>query len=289
MRIGIFGSGYQADMRNSVRELFAQLQKWSADIWVEENFYRSLPKTFAVMPEIKGLIDCDTFSLDMAFSLGGDGTFLRTASWVGRQPIPVLGINTGHLGFLAEICPSEIAEIVEEIFRGEYSIEEKNLLQLETPVSFPHPYALNEIAVLKRDTASMITVSVYLNNEFLTEYLADGLLLSTPTGSTAYNLSVNGPIILSQSNSFVLSPVAPHSLNMRPLVIPDDYGIRLQVESRQKNFLISLDGRSTVFPSGSEFHIGKADFTLKVIKRLQQNFYDTLRKKLLWGKDVRTT
>ena len=287
MKIGIFGHEYQADKQNSIRELFDELKKRNAEIWVEKHFYRSLSQTFAFTPEMTGLIHQNTLPLDMIFSLGGDGTFLRTASWVGRQPIPVLGINTGRLGFLADINFSEIEETLEEIFRGEYCIEEKSLLQLEVPDSFPRPYALNEIAVIRRDTASMIAVSVYLNDEFLTEYLADGLLLSTPTGSTAYNLSVNGPIILPQSKSFVLSPIAPHSLNMRPLVIPDDFKIRLQVESRQKNFLVSLDGRSTVFPSGSEFHICKADFTLKVVKRLQQNFYDTLRKKLLWGRDVR--
>ncbi|MDR0541414.1 MAG: NAD kinase [Dysgonamonadaceae bacterium] len=289
MKIGIFGSQYQAGKQNAIKELFDRLQNRNAEIWVEEHFYHYLSQTFAFTPEIKGLIDSDTFLLDMAFSLGGDGTFLRTAAWAGRQPIPVLGINTGHLGFLADIGTSEINKTIEEIFRGEYRIEEKSLLQLESSglFPFPSPYALNEIAVLKRDTASMITVSVYLNDEFLTEYLADGLLLATPTGSTAYNLSVNGPIILPQSGSFVLSPVAPHSLNMRPLVIPEDYKIRLQVESRQKNFLVSLDGRSTAFPSGSEFLIRKADFTLKVVKRLQQNFYDTLRKKLLWGTDAR--
>ena len=287
MKIGIFGNEYHAEKKSAIKKLFDQLKERNADVWVEEKFYRSLSQTFAFTPEITGLIDRDVFPLDMVFSLGGDGTFLRTASWVGRQPIPVLGINTGRLGFLADISSSEIEKTVEEIFRGEYGVEEKSLLQIETSRPYPHPYALNEIAVLKRDTASMITVSVYLNDEFLTAYLADGLLLSTPTGSTAYNLSVNGPIILSQSKNFVLSPVAPHSLNMRPLVIPDDFKIHLQVESRQKNFLVSLDGRSAVFPSGSEFYICKADFTLKVVKRLQQNFYDTLRKKLLWGTDVR--
>lgn len=287
MKIGIFGNEYHAEKQNSIKDLFDRLKKRNADIWVEEHFYRSLSQTFAYTPEITGLIDRDTFPLDMVFSVGGDGTFLRTAAWVGRQPIPVLGINTGRLGFLADISSFEIEQTMEEIFRGEYDVEERSLLQIETPMPYPHPYALNEIAVLRRDTASMIAVSVYLNDEFLTVYSADGLLLSTPTGSTAYNLSVNGPIILSQSKNFVLSPVAPHSLNMRPLVIPDDFKIRLQVESRQKNFLVSLDGRSTVFASGSEFYICKADFTLKVVKRLQQNFYDTLRKKLRWGTDVR--
>ena len=287
MKTGIFGHEYQADKQKSIQELFDQLRKRDAEIWVEKHFYRSLSQTFAFAPEIEGLIDRDTFPLDMVFSWGGDGTFLRTASWIGRQPIPVLGINAGHLGFLADITLSEIEQTIEEIFRDEYCLEERSLLQLDVPKPFPRPYALNEIAVIRRDTASMITVSVYLNDDFLTEYLADGLLLSTPTGSTAYNLSINGPIILSQSKNFVLSPVAPHSLNMRPLVIPDDFKIRLQVESRQKNFLVSLDGRSKVFPSGSEFYISKADFTLKIVKRLQHNFYDTLRKKLLWGTDVR--
>jgi len=285
MKIGVFGNEYHAGKQNFIQALFDQLKERNACLWVEKQFYRSLLQTFA--PKITGLIHRDSFPLDMVFSLGGDGTFLRTAAWVGRQPIPVLGINTGRLGFLADISPSDIEKAVDEIFRGEYSLEEKSLLQLEAPMPYTHPYALNEIAVLKRDTASMIVISVYLNDEFLTEYLADGLLLSTPTGSTAYNLSVNGPIILSQSESFVLSPVAPHSLNMRPLVIPDHYKIRLQVESRQKNFLVSLDGRSTAFLSGSELYISKADFTLKVVKCLQQNFYDTLRKKLLWGADVR--
>ncbi|MDR2806455.1 MAG: NAD kinase [Dysgonamonadaceae bacterium] len=289
MKIGIFGSEYQAGKQNFIRALFDRLKERDTEIWVEDHFYRYLSQTFAFTPDVQGLIDSESFPLDMAFSLGGDGTFLRTAAWIGRQPIPMLGINTGRLGFLADTGADEIHSTLEEIFRGEYRLEEKNLLQLETSTlpACPFRYALNEIAVLKRDTASMIAVSVYLNDEFLTEYWADGLLLSTPTGSTAYNLSVNGPIILPQSESLVLSPVAPHSLNMRPLVIPADYQIRMIVESRQKNFLVSLDGRSVPFPSGSEFLLRKADFTLKVVKRLQQRFFDTLRKKLLWGTDVR--
>ena len=287
MQIGIFGNKYHTEKQTYIQGLFDRLKEQNAHIWVEESFYRFLSQTFAFTPEIAGLIDCDSFPLDMIFSLGGDGTFLQTAAWVGRQPIPVLGINTGRLGFLADISPSDIEKTIEEIFSGKYNLEEKCLLRIDAPKPYPQPYALNEVAILKRDTASMITIVVYLNDEFLTEYLADGLLLSTPTGSTAYNLSVNGPIILPSSESFVLSPVAPHSLNMRPLVIPDDFKIRLRVESRQRNFLVSLDGRSTAFPSGSEFFVSKADFTLKVVKCLQHNFYNTLRKKLLWGTDVR--
>jgi NAD+ kinase len=289
MTVGIFGSDYQAGKQSSIKELFDYLRESKAEIWVEKNFYGYLSKTFAFTPKIEGIIHREHFRLDMVFSLGGDGTFLRTAAWVGRQDIPILGINTGRLGFLADIGTSEIKETLDEIFQGTYRLEEKSLLQLESSLQFhgPDNYALNEIAILKRDTSSMIAVYAYLNDVFLTDSLADGLLLATPTGSTAYNLSVNGPIILPESCNFVLSPVAPHSLNVRPLVIPEDYKIRLQIESRSQNFLVSLDGRSEVFPSGSEFQIRKADFTIKVIKRFNQSFYDTLRKKLLWGTDVR--
>jgi NAD+ kinase len=178
---------------------------------------------------------------------------------------------------------------LEEIINHHYKIEDRSLLQLESPSQSKgaYNYALNEIAVLKRDTSSMITIQAYLNDVFLTEYLADGLLIATPTGSTAYSLSVNGPIIIPQASNFVLSPVAPHSLNVRPLIIPEDYTIHLKVESRSKNFLVALDGRSEMFPSGSEFYIQKADFTIKIVKRFNQNFYETLRNKLLWGTDVR--
>jgi NAD+ kinase len=289
MKIGIFGSDYQTGKQQPVKDLFDRLLAFDAEIWIEKKFFSYLSKQFAYTPKIAGLIDFDTFPFDMVFSLGGDGTFLQTAAWVGKQNIPILGINTGRLGFLSDISPDEINQTLDEIFRGEYKIEERSLLHFESSLPFKrqYNYALNEIAVLKRDTSSMINIQTYLNDVFLTEYLADGLLIATPTGSTAYSLSVNGPIIIPQANNFVLSPVAPHSLNVRPLIIPEDYTIRLKVESRSQNFLVSLDGRSEVFPSESEFRIQKADFTTKMMKRLNQNFYETLRKKLLWGTDVR--
>jgi NAD+ kinase len=289
MKIGIFGSNYQTGKQSSIKNLFDRLENLKADVWVEEYFYNYLSKNFAFTPKIEGIIRQEPFPLNMICSLGGDGTFLRTAAWVGKQNIPILGINTGRLGFLAGICASDIGETLDEIFQGKYVLEEKTMLHLDTSLQFhgQYNYALNEIAVLKRDTSSMISIYTYLNDEFLTEYLADGLLVATATGSTAYNLSVNGPILIPQSKNFILSPVAPHSLNVRPLVIPEEYKIRLKIESRNKNFLISLDGRSEVLPSGSEFHIQKADFTIKMMKRFHQNFYETLREKLLWGTDVR--
>jgi NAD+ kinase len=285
MRIGIFGSDYQAGKQHYIQALFDHLLNLNVDIWVENHFYTYLSRQFAYTPRLAGLIDAEVFPLDMVFSLGGDGTFLKTAAWVGRQDIPILGINTGRLGFLADINTGEIAGALDEIVAGNYKIEERSLLQMESSLQSYGGYncALNEIAVLKRDTSSMITIRAYLNNEFLTEYLSDGLLVATPTGSTAYSLSVNGPILIPQASNFVLSPIAPHSLNVRPLVIPEDYKIRLKVESRSNNFLVALDGRSQVFPSGNELFIQKADFTIKIVKRFDRNFYETLRNKLLWG------
>ncbi|MDR1610800.1 MAG: NAD kinase [Candidatus Symbiothrix sp.] len=289
MKIGIFGSDYQAGKQESIKTLFDKIRFLNGEVWVEAGFYRYLSEQFAYTPAVQGVIESDIFPLDLIISLGGDGTFLRTAVWVGRQGIPILGINTGRLGFLADIGTNEIDETLEEIFRGDYSVEERSLLELQTPLLQygAHNFALNEIAVLKRDTSSMIAIHTYLNEEFLTTYLADGLLIATPTGSTAYSMSVNGPIIIPQANNFVLSPVAPHSLNVRPLVIPESYCIRLKVETRNGNFLISLDGRSSVYPSETEFLISKADFCVKIVKHSRQRFYDTLRKKLLWGTDVR--
>jgi NAD+ kinase len=289
MKIGIFGSDSQSGKLESIKMLFDKILLLKGEIWVEAGFYRYLSSQFAYMPDIEGIIETDTFHLDLVISLGGDGAFLRTAAWVGRQGIPALGINTGRLGFLADISENEINKTLEEIFRGEYLTEERSLLELQTSLQQygSNNFALNEIAVLKRDTSSLIAIHTYLNEEFLTTYLADGLLIATPTGSTAYSMSVNGPIIVPQANNIVLSPVAPHSLNVRPLVIPEDYYIRLKVETRNSNFLISLDGRSSVYPSESEFFIRKADFCIKMIKRVGQSFYDTLRKKLLWGRDVR--
>ena len=289
MKVGLFGNDYQIEKQKSIQALFDKLQSLGMEVFVEPGFYNYLTKHLACAPAINGLIETERLALDLVISLGGDGTFLRTAAWVGRQNIPILGINTGRLGFLADINTDDIETTLEEIFRKEYTIEKRSVLELDSHPSFrgTYNYALNEIAILKRDTSSMITIHTSLNEEYLANYLGDGLLIATPTGSTAYSMSVNGPIIVPQANNFVLSPVAPHSLTVRPLVIPEDYCIRLKVESRNSNFLIALDGRSEIYPSGSEFFIRKAGFTIQLVKRYPQNFYETLRKKLLWGADVR--
>ncbi len=289
MRIGIFGSKYQDEKQSTIRRVFTQLASLGMEVYVDSSFASFLKSSLQFEPQIAGLITGDTFDIDMAISMGGDGTFLRTAARVNRQDIPILGINTGRLGFLADIGSPDIEDTLVELAQNNYRIEERTLLQLETQEKAykGYNYALNEIAILKRDTSSMMTIHTALNDEYLTSYQADGLLIATPTGSTAYSMSVNGPIILPQDTSLVLSPVAPHSLNVRPLVIPDDYVIKIGVESRNRTFLISLDGRSEIFPAGIELRISKADYTTKVIKRFNHTFYETLRQKLMWGADAR--
>ncbi len=289
MKIGIFGSSYQSEKQSVIRRVFTRLHELSFEVYIEAGFAFFLKTAFDFEPQVAGLIYKGEADLDLVISMGGDGTFLRTAAWVSRQNIPIVGINTGRLGFLADIGNEDIEETLEELADQRFRIEERTLLKLETEGNPYHQYnyALNEIAVLKRDTSSMITIHTALNNEFLTDYQADGLIIATPTGSTAYSMSVNGPIIFPQDNSLVLSPVAPHSLNVRPFVIPDDFVINLEVESRNRTFLISLDGRSEIFPAGTVLRISKADFTTKVIKRYNHTFYETLRQKLMWGTDVR--
>lgn len=289
MKIGVFGSEYQEEKQNVITRLFEKLNEKGAEIYVDCRFHIFLTDVLNFNPPIKGILSGDDFDFDVALSVGGDGTFLRTAARVNKQNIPILGINTGRLGFLADISSNELEDTLGELFENYYKIEERTLLRLHTDERAyrGYNYALNEIAILKRDTSSMITIHTSLNNEYLASYEADGLVIATPTGSTAYSMSVNGPIILPQSNSIVLSPVAPHSLNVRPLVVPDTYVITLGVESRSKNFLIALDGRSEVFPTGIELVVSKADYTTKVIKRYNHTFYKTLREKLMWGADAR--
>lgn len=289
MKVGIFGSQYQQEKQSIIRRVFSKLTSLEAEIYVDTLFHDYLLDAFGFEPPINGLLTGDIFDLDVAISLGGDGTFLRTAARVNRQNIPILGINTGRLGFLADVGSTDVEDTLEELFKHYYKVEERILLRLETESRAykGYNYALNEVAVLKRDTSSMITIHTSLNGEYLTSYQADGLVIATPTGSTAYSMSVNGPIILPQDNSIVLSPVAPHSLNVRPLVIPNDFEITLGVESRNRTFLISLDGRSEIFPAGIQLKVSKADYTTKVIKRYNHTFYETLREKLMWGADIR--
>ena len=231
----------------------------------------------------------DDFEADLALSIGGDGTFLNTAARIGRKQIPILGINTGRLGFLADIATENIIPALEAVLNSNFKTEERTLLHIETSDNtvFDFPYALNEISVLKQDSSSMISINTHLNGEAIHTYQADGLLIATPTGSTAYSLSVGGPIVVPQAQSFLLSPVASHSLNVRPLIVPDDWVIELEVKSRSHCYQVSLDGRTMVMSENTKLKITKADFKIQVIKVLNQTFFITLKNKLMWGMDKR--
>ena len=239
---------------------------------------------------VSSLIEPDELTnVDLVISMGGDGTFLKAACMVGEREIPILGINKGRLGFLADVLPSEIEDVLEHVLRRDYMIENHTVIKLEADGECVDccPFALNDIAVLKRDTASMISIKAYINGEFLVNYQADGLIVATPTGSTAYSLSNGGPIIVPQSGSLCITPVAPHSLNIRPIVINDTSVIELEVCSRSHNFLVAIDGRSMKLTEGTRLMIRKADYMVKLVKLKNQRYFSTLHRKLMWGADSR--
>ena len=227
--------------------------------------------------------------VDYVISMGGDGTFLEAANKVGDREIPILGVNMGRLGFLADVLPSEIETTLDHVLRGDHIIEDHTVIKLETNGKTVecNPFALNDIAVLKRDSASMISIRAYVNGDFLVNYQADGLIIATPTGSTAYSLSNGGPIIVPQSGSLCITPVAPHSLNIRPIVINDTSVIELEVCSRSHNFLVAVDGRSMKMAEETRLTIRKAPYTIKLIKLKSQRYFSTLHEKLMWGADTR--
>lgn len=289
MKFAIFGNVYQAKKSSYAEDLFRLLRQHKAEICICREFYHFLTEVLHIDIPDAALFDGDDFTADMVVSMGGDGTFLKAASRVGRKNIPILGINTGRLGFLADISPEEMEETFNEIHENRYKVEERSVLQLKCNDEklMRAPFALNEIAVLKHDSSSMISIHTAINGAPLTTYQADGLIIATPTGSTAYSLSVGGPIIVPHSKTIAITPVAPHSLNMRPIVICDDWKITLNVESRSHNFLVATDGRSESCKESTELTICRADYTIKVVKRFNHIFFDTLRNKMMWGADVR--
>ena len=289
MKFAIFGNTYQAKKSSHAKELFRLLEKHRAELYICRDFYHFLTNDLKLDIKDATLFDGDHFEADMVISIGSDGTFLKAAGRVGRKNIPILGINTGRLGFLADVSPEEMEETFNEIHKGQYNVEERSVLQLSSNKKKMEilPYALNDIAILKRDSSSMITIHTSINDAYLATYQADGLIIATPTGSTAYSLSVGGPIIVPHSNTIAITPVAPHSLNIRPIVIRDDWKITLDVESRSHNFLVSIDGSSESFTENDRITINRADYTIKVVKRLNHVFFDTLRSKMMWGIDSR--
>ena len=288
-KFALFGNTYQAKKSAHVLRLLSVLEKHQAEVSIQKEFYQFLIKDQKMDIRAAGVFDGNDFEADMVLSMGGDGTFLKAASYVGNKNIPILGINTGRLGFLADVSPEEIEETFEDIYKNSYKTEDRSVLQAFSqgqPLK-GYPFGLNEIAILKRDSSSMITIHTSINGAYLTTYQADGLVIATPTGSTAYSLSIGGPVIVPHSNTIAITPVAPHSLNVRPIVINDDWEITLDVESRSHNFLVAIDGRSETCREGTRLTIRKADYNIKVVKRTNHVFFHTLRDKMMWGADGR--
>ena len=288
-KFALFGNIYQAKKSAHVLRLLSILGQHQAKVYIDNEFYQFLTKDQKLDISVAGVFEGSDFEADMVLSMGGDGTFLKAASHVGNKNIPILGINTGRLGFLADVSPEEMEETFEDIYKGNYKIEDRSVLQAfsEGQPLKGYPCGLNEIAILKRDSSSMITIHTSINGAYLTTYQADGLVIATPTGSTAYSLSIGGPVIVPHSKTIAITPVAPHSLNVRPIVINDDWEITLDVESRSHNFLVAIDGRSETCREGTRLTIRKADYYIKVVKRPNHVFFHTLRDKMMWGADGR--
>ena len=289
LKFAIFGNTYQPKKSVSIQKLLVCLAQRQADVCIEREFYDFITTGQRLPLGNVQVIDGSDFKADFVISMGGDGTFLRAASKVGGKQIPILGINTGRLGFLADVNAQEIERTIQALYEGDYTVDTRAVIQVETDGQALQGYdcALNDVAILKRDNASMITIHTTINGDYLTTYQADGLIFSTPTGSTAYSLSNGGPIIVPGTHVFSLTAVAPHSLYVRPIVVSEDSEIKLTIESRTHNFLVALDGRSEKLADTTRLTLRKAPYRVKVIKRAGTKYFHTLREKMMWGADQR--
>ena len=289
LRFALFGNVFQTKKSASIQKVLACLSKRGAEVLVDQEYYQFLTEDQKLDVNAEKVFADDDFDADIVISMGGDGTFLKAASRVRQKMIPILGINMGRLGFLADISPNDIEKCLDAIYEEDYSIENRALIQVTTDGEPLEGYncALNDVAILKRDTASMISIRASINGDYLTTYQADGLVISSPTGSTAYSLSNGGPIIVPGTKVFSMTAVAPHSMNIRPIVLADSSEITLTVESRSHNFLIAIDGRSEKCKEGTKLTLRRAPYDVKVVKRSDQRYFNTLREKMMWGVDVR--
>ena len=293
MKVAIFGQFYQNTTSPIIARLFSFLAKNKTTIIIEENFLQILKENKVLLDNASSFSthkDLDS-TFDMLISVGGDGTFLRAATLVRDSGIPILGINAGRLGFLATIQQENIETFLQLVLEKKYTISKRSLLSLSCSPEIEEikelNFAMNEVTVSRKDTTSMITIETYLNGEYLNSYWADGLIISTPTGSTGYSMSCGGPILTPDARSLVITPIAPHNLNARPLVIPDDTEIKLKVSGREENYLVSLDSRIAAVKNESVLTIKKTPFKINMIEIPQETFLKTLRNKLLWGEDKR--
>lgn len=289
MKVAIYAQTFSEDVLPPARELIDALQKAGAKTVLERDFasFMKAPEDHSSFDHDKGLDS----SFDLLVSIGGDGTILRAITYIRDLGIPIVGVNTGRLGFLSIFPKDQVAKLVREFMAGNYDLVERSLVRADfkgnTPGGDPLNFALNEVTVSRKDTTSMITIDTYLDGEYLTSYWADGLIVATPTGSTGYSLSCGGPVITPSARSLVITPIAPHNLNARPLVISDDTEIRLTVSGREPQHLVSLDSRIATVDNGTEILIRKADFSIRMVEYPSESFFKTIRNKLLWGEDRR--
>ncbi|MEJ7610415.1 MAG: NAD kinase [Ferruginibacter sp.] len=291
MRIAIYSRGLENDQLQDIQVLLAELEKYGAEPVFFQDFFNlfyssvKMPATYSTFSSGEDL----DLSIDCMISLGGDGTLLDTVTLVKDSGIPVLGINYGRLGFLANIGKEELHSAIDALVQRKYVLDKRTLIHLDAdiPLFDDCPYALNEFSLHKKDTSPMIKIHTYLNGEFLNTYWADGLIVATPTGSTGYSLSCNGPVVFPESASFVITPVAPHNLNIRPIIVPDNTIVSFEVEGRTDGFLCTLDSRRELVPKEIQLAVKKETFGINLIRLNENNFLQTLRSKLSWGLDKR--
>lgn len=292
MQVLIYGTLFKEQDIPYIQHLFDTLHESNSNSYIYKSYFEQLQPFINFHRDVavfENTLDFKSHKIDFVVTVGGDGTILRAATLIKDSGVPVLGINLGRLGYLADIEKSVLSEAVHALDKGLYRIEERSLLYLESshPLFGDAPFALNDFTILKRDTSSMITIHAYVNGAYLNSYWADGLIVATPTGSTGYSLSCGGPIVFPNSSNFVITPVAPHNLNVRPVVISDSSVISFEVEGRAENFLCTLDSRFETITSEFQIAVRKADFTLQLVQMQDHTFLKTLRKKLSWGVDQR--
>lgn len=291
MKIALYGKPFNQGVIPLIKEVFDCLMQHQTQIFIHtelNNFILDQPD-FTYQRTVFNSYDDIKNKVDVMLSLGGDGTILGTVDIVRDSGIPVIGINFGRLGFLASVNKNNISAAIQSLVNQQFTLDKRTLLQIESdPVVFKDQNtALNDITIHKRDDAAMITVHAFLDDEFLNSYWGDGIIVSTPTGSTAYSLSCGGPIIFPQSGNFVITPISPHNLNVRPVVISDDKKLTFKVETRSTNYLISCDSKTETIDTTSIFTISKADYGLNLVRLNNESYLSTLRNKLMWGLDAR--
>jgi len=289
MKVAIYSRGYEQELKAELSQLVAELTKNNISVLLHFSLARFIQEdksyTFSFFSSHEELND----TVDFLISLGGDGTILDTITLVRNKNIPILGINYGRLGFLASISKDEFGTAVDALVNGTYVVDKRTLIHLDANISLfgDAPFGLNEFSIHKRDISPMIKINTYLNGEFLNTYWCDGLIVATPTGSTGYNMSCNGPIVFPESASFVITPVAPHNLNVRPIVVPDNYIISFVVESRNDQFICAMDARREIVHKDVQLAVKKEKFTISLVRLNENNFLSTLHTKLTWGLDKR--